>query len=65
MIRRESLPMRNRNWRKLASNFTLIALIVVAIIDGVLIAIVRQRFAHDHGYDSRGHRHAVAKPAPP
>jgi hypothetical protein len=57
--------MRKRNWRKLARDFTLVAIIAVAIIDGVLIAVVRQRFSHDHGYDLRMHRRAVAKPAPP
>ena len=57
--------MRKRNWRKLARDFTLVAIIAVAIIDGLLIAVVRQRFSHDHGYDLRIHRRAVAKPAPP
>jgi len=57
--------MRKRNWRQLLRNLTLIAIIFVAIADGVLLAVVRERFAHDHSYDLRLHRRAVAKPAPP
>jgi len=57
--------MRKRDWRKLLRNLTLTAIIVVAIVDGVLLAVIRERFAHDHGYDMRLHRRAVAKPAPP
>lgn len=57
--------MRKRNWRQLRRNLTLIAIIFVAIADGVLLAVIRERFAHDHSYDLRLHRRAVAKPAPP
>lgn len=57
--------MRKRNWRRLFRNLTLTAIILVAIVDGVLLAVIRERFAHDHGYDLRIHRRAVAKPAPP
>jgi hypothetical protein len=46
-------------------NLTLAAIIVCAIVDGVLLAVIRERFSHDHGYDLRLHRRAVAKPAPP
>ena len=57
--------MRKRNWRPVMRNLTLAAIIVVAIVDGVLLAVIRERFSHDHGYDLRLHRPAVAKPAPP
>ena len=57
--------MRKRNWPQLLRNLTLAAIIVVAIVDGVLLAVIRERFTHGHGYDSRLHRRAVAKPAPP
>ncbi|MGH7779858.1 MAG: hypothetical protein ACREQR_08525 [Candidatus Binataceae bacterium] len=57
--------MRKRNWRQLMRNLTLVMIIVVAIVDGVLLAVIRERFSHEHGYDLRGHRRAVAKPAPP
>jgi hypothetical protein len=57
--------MLKPNWQKHLRNLTLAAIIVVAIVDGVLLAVIRERFAHDHGYDSRLHRRAVAKPAPP
>jgi hypothetical protein len=57
--------MRKRNWRQLLRNLTLATIIVVAIVDGVLLAVIRERFAHDHAYDLRLHRRAVAKPAPP
>ena len=57
--------MRKRNWRRLFRNLTLTAIILIAIVDGVLLAVIRERFAHDHGYDLRVHRRAVAKPAPP
>ncbi len=46
-------------------NLTLAAIIVVAIVDGVLLAVIRERFSYEHGYDLRLHRRAVAKPAPP
>ncbi|MFZ1890279.1 MAG: hypothetical protein WAU33_19815 [Candidatus Binataceae bacterium] len=57
--------MPKRNWRRLLRNLTLTAIILVAIADGVLLAVIRERFQHDHGYDLRLHRRAVAKPAPP
>ncbi|MHB8382191.1 MAG: hypothetical protein ACYDC3_07605 [Candidatus Binataceae bacterium] len=57
--------MRKRNWRQLLRNLTLTAIIVIAIVDGVLLAVIRERFAQNHGYDMRLHRPAVAKPAPP
>ncbi|HVA78616.1 MAG TPA: hypothetical protein VNF27_12005 [Candidatus Binataceae bacterium] len=57
--------MRKRNWRQLMRNLTIAAIIVVAIVDGVLLAVIRERFSYEHGYDLRLHRRAVAKPAPP
>ncbi|HVA81892.1 MAG TPA: hypothetical protein VNF29_13275 [Candidatus Binataceae bacterium] len=57
--------MRKPNWPRLMRNLTLAAIIIVAIVDGVLLAVIRARFAHDHGYDLRLHRRVVAKPAPP
>ncbi|HUY28303.1 MAG TPA: hypothetical protein VMV27_12870 [Candidatus Binataceae bacterium] len=57
--------MRKPDWPRLMRNLTLTAIIIVAIVDGVLLAVIRERFAHDHGYDLRSHRRAVAKPAPP
>lgn len=57
--------MRKRNWRQLLRKLALAAIIVAAIVDGVLLAVIRERFVHGHGYDLRLHRRAVAKPAPP
>ncbi|HYK64538.1 MAG TPA: hypothetical protein VEY94_06320 [Patescibacteria group bacterium] len=44
----------------------LIGVIFIAIlIDGILLAIVRANFLHDHGYDAGPQRPAVARPLAP
>ena len=50
--------------RKSSSDFTLALILAVALIDAVLLAVVRVRLTPSQGYDlGRGHP-AVARPAP-
>jgi hypothetical protein len=49
---------RGRQW--------LIAVIFLAmLIDGILLAIVRANFLHDHVYDASTQRPTIARPAAP
>ena len=43
----------------------LITIVTAIVIDAVLLAVVRADFTHQYGFDDRGVRRAVAKPAPP
>jgi hypothetical protein len=43
----------------------IIVIFVAVLIDAVGLAQVRANYIHDHGYDVRPQRLAVAKPPPP
>lgn len=51
--------------RKQSKDLTLGLILVIALVDAVLIGIVRARFISNNGYDIRPRHPAVAKPAPP
>jgi hypothetical protein len=36
---------------------------IAILIDGILLAIVRANFLHDHAYDAAPQRPAIARPA--
>lgn len=51
--------------RKPAKDLTLVLILAVAIIDAVLLGIVRAEFIKKNGYDVRPRHLVVPKPAPP
>jgi hypothetical protein len=51
--------------RQSSGDFTLVMILLFALIDAFLIAHLHARFIVDHGYDIRPRHLAVAKPAPP
>jgi hypothetical protein len=51
--------------RRTSRDYTLVAILLFALVDAFLIAHLHARFIVDHGYDLRPRHPAVAKPAPP
>jgi len=49
---------------KPGKDLTLGLILAIALIDAVLLAVIRLRYMESHGYDPRPARHAVAKPTP-
>ena len=54
-----------KSQRQTSGNFTLVMVLLFALIDAILIAHLHARFIVDHSYDLRPRHPAVAKPAPP
>ncbi len=54
----------SKGQRESSGDFTLVIILLFALIDAILIAHLHARFILDHGYDLRPPHPAVAKPAP-
>ena len=50
--------------QKSGKDLTLGLIITIALIDAVLLAVVRVRYLESHGYDPRPPHRAVAGPTP-
>ncbi len=50
--------------RKSAKDLTIALILAVAIIDAILIGVLRARYVRSHGFDSIPHR-VVPRSAPP
>jgi hypothetical protein len=49
---------------KSGKDLTLALIIAIALIDAVLLAVVRLRYMESHGFDPRPAHQAVARPTP-
>ena len=49
---------------KPGKNLTLGLILAIALIDAILLAVVRLRYIESHGYDPRPEHRAVARPSP-